>query len=193
MLPATHLVGVIGTLIAERLLYVPLLGWAWMIGEGARRVSKNSTKKKIVLLVLLIACCGALGAKTVSRNRDWESNDVLFERTIEVVPNSLKGYFFPLCVFLLLNYSFSSFSNYEYCWSKFFQKRLANVRVVHRQSSKSGSFVLSRFADQRKSSARGGAERNGRFACSRSVLRLHESEKTFFAGCILLLLFAKDV
>jgi protein O-mannosyl-transferase len=41
MLPATHLVGVIGTLIAERLLYVPLLGWSLLIGEGCRRLSQN--------------------------------------------------------------------------------------------------------------------------------------------------------
>ncbi len=92
MLPATHLVGVIGTLVAERLLYVPALGWALLVGEGCRRaVRKQPVLAKIIVLVLLVACCGALGARTVERNADWKNNDVLFDRTLAVVPNSLKA------------------------------------------------------------------------------------------------------
>ncbi len=92
LVPATHLVGVIGTLVAERLLYIPLLGWAWLIGEFSRRLThKQPLWKTVAVLVLLVACCGALGARTVQRNTDWKNNEVLFQETLKVVPNSLKA------------------------------------------------------------------------------------------------------
>lgn len=91
MLPATHFLGVIGTLVAERLLYVPLLGWAILMGEGAKRVSKGSKPLKIAVLALAVVGCGALGYRTITRNRDWKSNEVLFHETAKVVPNSIKA------------------------------------------------------------------------------------------------------
>ena len=93
MLPATHLFGVIGTLVAERLLYIPLLGWAWLLGLMSDRwlCRNQSAWRTAAVLVLLVACCGALSARTVSRNRDWQSNEVLFNRTLQVAPNSLKA------------------------------------------------------------------------------------------------------
>jgi tetratricopeptide (TPR) repeat protein len=92
LLPATHVVGLIGTLVAERLLYLPCLGWAWLLGELARRTTrKRPVVWTIGVLVLLVACCGALGSRTMQRNRDWRNNEVLFQETLKVAPKSLKA------------------------------------------------------------------------------------------------------
>ena len=94
--------GVIGTLVAERLLYVPCLGWAWLLGELSRRLTrKRSALWTVGVLLLLFGCCGALGARTVQRNQDWKSNEVLFQETLKVAPNSLKVFIDASLVFCL--------------------------------------------------------------------------------------------
>ena len=94
MLPATHLFGIIGTLVAERLLYIPLLGWGMLLGIGSSRLmtkSKRSTIVSILILVILLLSCGILSAGTVTRNKDWTNNTRLFNRTLTASPNSLKA------------------------------------------------------------------------------------------------------
>ena len=90
MIPASHLV-VIGTLVAERLMYVPLAGWSIFLGYVCQRMSGKIAWRKLVALVVIVGVCSALAARTVVRNRDWENNEVLFTRTLEIAPNSLKA------------------------------------------------------------------------------------------------------
>lgn len=91
MIPATHLV-VIGTLVAERLLYVPLLGWSIAVGVLCKRASGNSKGRQLVALVVVIFLCAALAYRGVERNRDWKTQTVLFHRTAEDVPGSVKAW-----------------------------------------------------------------------------------------------------
>jgi hypothetical protein len=90
MIPSSHLT-VIGTLVAERLLYVPLAGWSIFLGYVLQHVSGRVLWRKWVALAVIVGVCTALAGRTVVRNRDWKNNNVLFTRTLEDAPNSLKA------------------------------------------------------------------------------------------------------
>ena len=73
----------IGTIMAERLLYLPSLGFtcavAWWIARARRREAAIAAA---VLLALLYA------GRTVLRNADWKDHLALFSSAAEVSPNS---------------------------------------------------------------------------------------------------------
>src|SRR5438270_5147453 len=82
---------------AECYLYLPSVGFCWLIGGAAaklwreaRRDSSSSgrafTPQVIVISVVVVACLYAL--RTVERNRDWRSDGVLYQRTLEAQPEA---------------------------------------------------------------------------------------------------------
>ncbi len=71
MLPATHVM-VIGTLVAERLLYVPLIGWSVVAGIVCRRACGNVQWRQALALALVLCACSLLATRAVVRNRDWQ-------------------------------------------------------------------------------------------------------------------------
>ncbi|MFQ5668261.1 MAG: tetratricopeptide repeat protein [Candidatus Binatia bacterium] len=79
----------IGTIKAERLLYVPSFGWclagAWLITHTAR-----DQRQRWLALVAVVVVAGA--ARTWVRNRDWRSNLALFAATVEASPRSAKAH-----------------------------------------------------------------------------------------------------
>ncbi len=89
LLPVLNLVPT-ARLGAERFIYLPLFGFAIWGAETLGRLAEGRAGRKVVLpaafLILL-----ALGAGTVSRNRDWKNNYTLFVRAVEVSPDSSKA------------------------------------------------------------------------------------------------------
>lgn len=80
----------IGTTMAERLMYVPMVGYS-VLGSlcfllFGRRWPKAAVGVGVVLLI-------ALGKNTVLRNRDWKSDLTLFQSAVNVVPQSAKAHF----------------------------------------------------------------------------------------------------
>jgi protein O-mannosyl-transferase len=77
----------IGTIMAERLAYVPSAGlcllaaWAW---QSLYR------RQRQVGLAALIILPGVLGIRTIVRNRDWRDNLTLWSADVRAVPNSAK-------------------------------------------------------------------------------------------------------
>jgi hypothetical protein len=90
MLPATHIM-VIGTLVAERLLYLPLLGWSLVLGTIGSRWAGTQKNRQVIVLLVVVVLCIALSARTMARNPDWSKNEVLFERTVVTSPKSIKA------------------------------------------------------------------------------------------------------
>jgi tetratricopeptide (TPR) repeat protein len=88
-LPSAGIVFKVGFVIAERVLYLPSLGFCLLVAIGAKRISQRVKNEKIVLLaigyVLLI-----MSAKTISRNKDWSSDLLLFESGVKMNPNNVK-------------------------------------------------------------------------------------------------------
>jgi hypothetical protein len=91
-IPASNLVAYVGFVVAERVLYIPSLGFCLLVGHGfvklVERFSDRSSRKKIPLLLtmLLILVLMALGGRTIVRNWDWTSEETLYRSGIPVNP-----------------------------------------------------------------------------------------------------------
>ncbi|KAM8862156.1 protein O-mannosyl-transferase TMTC2 [Synchiropus picturatus] len=92
-LPATNLFFYVGFVIAERVLYIPSMGFCLLVAVGVRslciRLRRRSSR------TLLVYCSFALvllfGAKTVLRNKDWENEEMLYKSGISVNPAKAWG------------------------------------------------------------------------------------------------------
>lgn len=82
---------------AERYLYLPSIGFCWLVGWTAaklwRRTPSEPRSAGSVLLrrgvALGLAVLGCLYAiLTVERNRDWRTDEVLYRRTLEAQPDA---------------------------------------------------------------------------------------------------------
>uniref|UniRef100_A0A1S4GIF0 dolichyl-phosphate-mannose--protein mannosyltransferase n=1 Tax=Anopheles gambiae TaxID=7165 RepID=A0A1S4GIF0_ANOGA len=87
-LPACGLVRV-GFVIAERLLYLPSVGFCYLVAVGWRRLIKRSVAFYIPLCLL----CTMFILKTQSRAYEWTSEDLLFRSALRVCPHNAKVYY----------------------------------------------------------------------------------------------------
>ncbi len=82
---------------AERYLYLPSVGFCWLIGGAVARFWRQARgespsanrallRQAIVMSVAVVACLYAV--RTVERNRDWRSDEVLYRRTLEAQPDA---------------------------------------------------------------------------------------------------------
>ena len=82
---------------AERYLYLPSVGFCWLIGGAAAKLWRQSrgesssrgrafVRQAIAVSVGVIACLYAI--RTVERNRDWRSDEVLYRKTLEAQPDA---------------------------------------------------------------------------------------------------------
>jgi Tfp pilus assembly protein PilF len=82
---------------AERYLYLPSVGFCWLIGGAVAKVWRESRgesssrgraflRQAIAVSVGVIACFYAI--RTVERNRDWRSDEVLYRKTLEAQPDA---------------------------------------------------------------------------------------------------------
>ena len=90
-LPASNLFFPVGFVIAERILYIPSMGFCMLVAYGAwnlvRRLNKTKAQRIVVgtALVYLIA---THSTKTYIRNFDWESNMSAFKAGLKVNPRN---------------------------------------------------------------------------------------------------------
>uniref|UniRef100_A0A182SRC0 dolichyl-phosphate-mannose--protein mannosyltransferase n=1 Tax=Anopheles maculatus TaxID=74869 RepID=A0A182SRC0_9DIPT len=87
-LPACGFVRV-GFVIAERLLYLPSVGFCYLLAVGYRRLIKRSVAFYIPLCFL----CTMFILKTQSRAYEWTSEDFLFRSALRVCPDNAKVYY----------------------------------------------------------------------------------------------------
>lgn len=82
LLPASNLLFPIGTIMAERLLYLPLVGWLACIVLALKTVRRAD-----VFLTLIVA---GFAARTWVRNLDWKDDLSMATASVETSPNSFK-------------------------------------------------------------------------------------------------------
>lgn len=91
ILPASNLLFVIGTIRADRLLFVPSLGFtlvaAWLILEIAKR-------RRPIAWAVLFLVLGFYGWRTVIRNAQWKSQETLWTVDTKTNPGSANGWAF---------------------------------------------------------------------------------------------------
>lgn len=89
-IPATNLFFYVGFVIAERVLYIPSMGFCLLVGHGAhvlyRRYQKDSAWRQKVIVMAIVSLLMLNGLKTVSRNRDWSTEENLYRSGVAVNP-----------------------------------------------------------------------------------------------------------
>ncbi|XP_016130121.1 transmembrane and TPR repeat-containing protein 2 [Sinocyclocheilus grahami] len=92
-IPATNLFFYVGFVVAERVLYIPSMGFCLLVAVGMRALYVRLRRKSFRTLVLV--CSAALvllfGIKTVLRNRDWQNEEMLYKSGISVNPAKAWG------------------------------------------------------------------------------------------------------
>lgn len=93
-LPATNLFFYVGFVIAERVLYIPSIGFCILVAAGARTLYIRLRTKGCKVLVLAL-CSGLVllnGLRTVQRNKDWSNEENLYKSGINVNPAKGENY-----------------------------------------------------------------------------------------------------
>lgn len=89
--PVSNFVVTIGTVLGERLLYLPMVGVALFVGAIASRLYVGEERRYVVMgLVVLL---GVLGVRTGVRNADWKNDVTLFLAAIHDGNRSAKVYY----------------------------------------------------------------------------------------------------
>lgn len=91
ILPVSNLLFPIGTIMAERVLYLPSLGFCLVLAFAVTTLAARPRWGLLAVgafgLLLL-----AYGARTVLRNRDWRGNATLFATAARASPNSTTAH-----------------------------------------------------------------------------------------------------
>ena len=92
-LPTANLAFPTGTILAERIAYLPSAGFcliasSWILGSAT---SASAIPRGRLFAFALLAL--ALGARTVIRNPVWESDEALFTNMVRVSPGSAKAHY----------------------------------------------------------------------------------------------------
>ena len=92
-LPASNLFFPVGFVVAERVLYLPSMGFCMLVGYGACTLTRTGSKlvKPVVVLGLTLLLL-VHSTRTVLRNQDWHSDMSLFRSAIHDNPYNGKVY-----------------------------------------------------------------------------------------------------
>ncbi len=88
-LPASNLLFPVGFVVAERILYLPSMGFCMLVAYGLTITLRNGRKAAGLALVCLLCLHSA---KTVVRNQDWKNDNTLFRSAIRVNSGNGKLY-----------------------------------------------------------------------------------------------------
>ncbi|XP_032309187.1 protein O-mannosyl-transferase TMTC1 isoform X2 [Drosophila ananassae] len=93
-LPASNLLFYVGFTVAERVLYLPSVGYCLLFGYGFGSIwrrAHSSRRYKALLLCLLGVLLGSHCVRTLRRNLDWRDEEQLFRSAISINPPKALG------------------------------------------------------------------------------------------------------
>lgn len=88
-LPASNLFFPVGFVVAERVLYMPSMGWCLLVAHGWRLLANKRSKLAAAALIFLLI---AFSAKTYIRNWDWKTEYSIFASGLKVNRHNAKLY-----------------------------------------------------------------------------------------------------
>ncbi|MFO0983387.1 MAG: hypothetical protein U1E76_16905 [Planctomycetota bacterium] len=86
LLPVGNLLFLIGTILGERLLYMPLVGIVLMLAALAERWLP---RRAVLIVTIVLALLGA--ARTYARNDDWRTEYGFWQATFATSPRSVRA------------------------------------------------------------------------------------------------------
>ena len=86
--PVANLVVLVGSIMAERFLYLPSVGFAGVVVSGALALRRRVPSKWLAAALAVV--CLALAARTWARNADWLDDRTLWASAVQVCPGSYK-------------------------------------------------------------------------------------------------------
>ncbi len=98
-LPASNLLILIGTIMGERLFYLPSAGFALLVAAAWDAVEKKAANENVARwvrpasVVALASVLVFFTAKTYQRNRDWRDAVTLYRAATQVVPGDAKMHY----------------------------------------------------------------------------------------------------
>lgn len=94
-IPATNLFFYVGFVVAERVLYIPSMGFCLLVALGVDHIYRrqDSTFRKRLVLVATGLLLLVMSARTVVRNRDWLNEENLYRSGIPVNPPKGNAHF----------------------------------------------------------------------------------------------------
>ena len=90
--PASNLFFPVGFVVAERILYVPSMGFCMLVALGVWLIKKNGGVFNYLTTIGLLYLLATHSAKTALRNRDWYSDITLFTSAVQSNPHNGKVY-----------------------------------------------------------------------------------------------------
>uniref|UniRef100_A0A8C1VQX5 Protein O-mannosyl-transferase TMTC3 n=1 Tax=Cyprinus carpio TaxID=7962 RepID=A0A8C1VQX5_CYPCA len=88
-IPASNLFFPVGFVVAERVLYVPSMGFCVLVAHGFKLLSQRGGLKRMSWLLMGVLLT-THAVKTFNRNWDWESEYTLFTSALKVNRNNAK-------------------------------------------------------------------------------------------------------
>ena len=92
LLPTSNLIVPIGSIMAERFLYLPSVGLAGCVAAVTWWAAQRPQVARAVWAALALLCVG-LAARTYARNLDWKDELSLWTSAAEVCPRSAKAHY----------------------------------------------------------------------------------------------------
>ena len=88
-LPATNLLFYVGFVVAERVLYIPSIGFCLLLGHAMAKMCNGRQyhqKRKMAAICALVILLTCFGLKTLRRNQDWKDEERLYMSGIPINP-----------------------------------------------------------------------------------------------------------
>lgn len=92
-LPASNLFFRVGFVVAERVLYLPSLGFCLLVVLGMARLAAALPQHRQVLQYCLIVLLLVFTVRSVQRCREWTNESSLFESGLKVCPGNAKVHY----------------------------------------------------------------------------------------------------
>ncbi len=93
LLPTSNLLLIIGSIMAERFLYLPSIGFAGCLVAGVLALGTHRVRVATAALAVVVT---ALSLRTWNRNADWADSERFWMSALETCPNSFKTHMAPI-------------------------------------------------------------------------------------------------
>lgn len=92
-IPASNAFFKVGFVVAERILYIPSIGFSIMVAQGLVSLYGRVPSLKYPLTMAFLSLLIVLGTRTIFRNQDWMSRESLFVSGVRTFPQNAKMHY----------------------------------------------------------------------------------------------------